>query len=160
MHFAAQVWRFQRKLERQCREALCWHSISNGGPAWEELTEDHRNANRASADHMDVKLRAISALRVISKDMAAEPFAFTGAEVELLEKMEHRRWCTERWLAGWVFGPRDDERKYHPSLIPWEALSESEREKDREQVRNVLAVLSGAGFAIVRQPQATGQKVG
>ena len=35
-----------------------------GMPPWEELSEDLRNSNRAAADHVDVKLRAIGCARV------------------------------------------------------------------------------------------------
>lgn len=40
-----------------------------------------------------------------------------------LIRAEHNRWWTERLLAGWFLGKRDDERFLHPDLIPFEQLN-------------------------------------
>ncbi len=39
-----------------------------------------------------------------------------------LIRAEHNRWWTERLLAGWFFGERDDERFLHPDLVPFDRL--------------------------------------
>ena len=76
---------------------------------------------------------------------------FTPEEIEELAFLEHRRWCTERLRNGWVAGsPRDDERRIHPDLVPYDLLSEQSREYDRVAARTVLAILERAGFAVVR----------
>ena len=37
--------------------------------------------------------------------------------------LEHRRWAADRQLNGWRFGAvRDDRRKHHPDLIPFDEL--------------------------------------
>lgn len=46
--------------------------------------------------------------------------------------------------------PRDDERRIHPDLVPYDLLSEQSREYDRVAARTVLAILERAGFAVVR----------
>ena len=35
---------------------------------------------------------------------------------------EHNRWWTERILAGWIPGPRDNEHFVHPNLVPFDEL--------------------------------------
>ena len=66
--------------------------------------------------------------------------------------MEHLRFCGERLLAGWRYapGPKDPVHKTSPTLVPWEDISEVEREKDREQVRAIPQVLAEAGWTIAR----------
>jgi len=44
----------------------------------------------------------------------------------------------DRRRHNWTYAPlRDNARKHHPLLVPWEKLSEMEKEKDREVVRNL-----------------------
>ena len=55
--------------------------------------------------------------------------------------------------AGWRFGvPRDDARKIHDQVKPWEELDEANRAKDREAVLEIPRMLAIAGFAIQRVP--------
>ena len=56
--------------------------------------------------------------------------------------VECRRWCAERFLAGWRWGPeKDREHRVSPDLVPWEDLPETVREYDREQVRGIPALV-------------------
>jgi hypothetical protein len=99
---------------------------------WQELAESFVQANRAAADHRSIKLWDLAAAGGMTD------FAAKGAGADLTERLaavEHRRWCADRLLDGWIPGVRDDARCMHPSLVPWDKLSEPEREKDREQVR-------------------------
>jgi len=50
---------------------------------------------------------------------------------------------------GWKFGDkRDDRRKEHPCLVPYEELPESEKEHDRIVVKELLKTLILLGFRI------------
>ena len=70
-------------------------------------------------------------------------------QVETLARAEHRRWVDERVEDGWSFATEKDvDRKTSPYLVPWNDLSEQVREYDREPVRNILPLLSEAGFVI------------
>ena len=76
------------------------------------------------------------------------------ALVERLAQAEHERWSAEKHADGFRpagAGPRDDERKLHPLLVPYDALSDADRQKDRDQV---MAILSGAGMLYDQQPAA------
>ena len=44
---------------------------------------------------------------------------------ELIARNVHDVWARGRIDEGWTFGPRDDQKKTHPCLIPYEELSES-----------------------------------
>ncbi|MEQ1860485.1 MAG: NAD-binding protein [Chthoniobacteraceae bacterium] len=140
----------EEKLDVLAKTIADFYRKTYGGPAWEELPEDLRNSNRAAADHIDVKLRAVGCERCEVLASAEPAFAFTGPEVDLLAKMEHERWCADRRLAGWTPGPRDNERRLHPNLVAWGELSADDQGKDRAQVVALPAVLAGAGFGIRR----------
>ena len=56
----------------------------------------------------------------------------------------------ERRADGWTLGARDDKARTHPSLVPWDELPESEKEKDRDVVRAIPDLLAAAGLTIVR----------
>ena len=43
---------------------------------------------------------------------------------ELLAKNAHDIWARQRLAEGWTYGPkRDDAKKEHPCLVPYEAVS-------------------------------------
>jgi voltage-gated potassium channel Kch len=121
-----------------------------GGPGWDELPEQEKQWNRSAVDDIPVKLARIGC-RVAPHGLGfAREIAFSPQELEQLAELEHERWSAERTAAGWTQGPRDDERRTHPSLVPWRELAESEREKDREVVRAIPALLASIGCAVVR----------
>ena len=50
---------------------------------------------------------------------------------------------------GWRFGPeRNDARKEHPCLIPYEELPEEERTYDRQTALETLKLIEHLGFEI------------
>ena len=50
---------------------------------------------------------------------------------------------------GWRWGPtRDDARKEHPGLVPYEQLSESEKALDRATAMETLKVITALGYRI------------
>lgn len=107
--------------------------------AWEELPETLRDANRAATDHLPILLAALGrALDGWTPERAA---ALTPADWDRLARIEHRRWAADRIDRGWSWGERrDDDRRRHPCLVPWERLSEPDRQKDVESVRTLLAL--------------------
>ena len=51
---------------------------------------------------------------------------------EILAKNTHEVWAKGRIDEGWTYGEkRDDILKTHPGLVPYEELSEEEKEYDR-----------------------------
>ena len=72
------------------------------------------------------------------------------ALVERLAESNHDHWARQRIEAGWVYGPqRDDARKTHPDLVPYEEIPESEKEYDRTSVVETLKVILTLGYQVV-----------
>ena len=55
----------------------------------------------------------------------------------------------EKFRDGWQPGTlRDDDKRIQPSLVPYEDLSEEDKQKDRNQVRKYLKFVDMAGYKI------------
>lgn len=74
--------------------------------------------------------------------------------LELTEKLSrnaHEVWAQERLAQGWKHGSeRNDARKEHPSLIPYEQLPESEKVYDRNTAMQTLKAIVALGFRIAK----------
>jgi hypothetical protein len=144
----------RERVARTLHERYVAHRAA-GEPAslavpWDRLPEEARESNRGAADHIAVKLARIGCRITPSVLVSSADFVIEGRDLEEMAKLEHERWVDEKLRAGWRNGPRDDEERTHPSIVPWSDLSESEREKDREQVRAIPAVLESVGYAVTR----------
>lgn len=116
---------------------------------WDELSENIRDANRRVADHFEVKVRAIGCS--LGPIDIGDEVLITVSELEELAIMEHRRWWADRALNGWKYGPeRSDPEKIHPNMVPYDALSEADKQKDRDFVLEVISVFREEGLIIMR----------
>ena len=71
--------------------------------------------------------------------------------MEMLAKNTHENWAQSRMDQGWVYGPvRNDEKKQHPCLVPYEMLPEKEKEYDRITATQTLKTILSLGFRIAR----------
>ena len=71
---------------------------------------------------------------------------------ELISKNTHEVWSAGRLKEGWVFGEtRDDAKKQHPCLIPYEELPESEKEFDRHTSLEALKLIVKLGYHITKE---------
>ena len=69
--------------------------------------------------------------------------------IEVMARNVHEVWSQNRINEGWTYGPvRDDVRKHHPCLIPYEELPESEKDYDRATSQETLKLILKSGFAI------------
>jgi len=65
--------------------------------------------------------------------------------------MEHKRWWAERSLGGWVYADtRDNARKRHPLMRPYDDLTEDDKQKDRDNVMQIIAVVKGDEALLAR----------
>ena len=72
--------------------------------------------------------------------------------IERLSEHNHNVWSRGRLDAGWSLGPqRDDAKKQHPCLVPYDELPESEKEVDRHTATEVLKAIVALGFRIEKQ---------
>ena len=124
---------YQRKIGNVSSESERYTSD------WPYLSEDAKDANRAQADHIPVKLALTHKL---VNGVPGQNIQFTASEVEELAIIEHNRWMAHRYLNGWDFGEtRDDALRLHPSLVPWEELSEGEKQKDRDTILRIADLI-------------------
>ena len=71
--------------------------------------------------------------------------------VEEMSKNVHEVWAETRIRQGWKYGvQRNDELKTHPCLVPYEELTEEEREYDRNTAIGTLKLIMKLGFKIIR----------
>ena len=139
-----------REKQRQATPKEKWTEKPADKP-WEQLAENYREDNRNNADHLEVKLRAVSCLLVRSGDLGSRvPHEFTTEEVEVLAAMEHGRWNASKWLDGWKLGPRNDSLKLHDNLVPYSDLPENIKDYDRDTVRKLPQVYRDFGYSVVK----------
>ena len=75
-----------------------------------------------------------------------------NALAEEIAKNVHEVWAEGRMKEGWTFGEeRDDAKKHHPCLVPYEELTETEKEYDRNTSQETLKLIMKLGFRIVRE---------
>lgn len=71
---------------------------------------------------------------------------------EKLAENTHDVWAEGRIRDGWTYGERrDDTLKHHPCLIPYDELSESEREYDRNTALETLKLIIKLGYNVSKK---------
>jgi hypothetical protein len=124
--------------------------------AWDELSENMREANRAAAEHAPI-LFAAAGFRIVPAQPSIATATLTPEEIERLARVEHRRWVADRIDRGWRYAViRDNVKMLHPLLVPYDDLSEEDKQKDRNNVNTLLAIFSKQGMAVVRADTVTG----
>ena len=79
-----------------------------------------------------------------SMGMPEDPDRIPGDVMELLSELEHMRWCRYHLLNNWTQGTpengksKDSVKRIHVDLMPYDRLSEGEKQKDRDSVRVLL----------------------
>ena len=119
---------------------------------WAELPEHLQQMNRDAARDVAEKLAVLGF--VLSQEAAggtAVTIDPTDPRVERLAKREHERWLRREIKTGWRYGdPRDDVRRLHPCVLPWEELPEDVRDKDRMIVTELPKIVAAAGMTMAR----------
>lgn len=71
--------------------------------------------------------------------------------IEEMSKNVHEVWAQTRIAQGWTYGEeRNDAEKKHPCLVPYEELSEEEKEYDRNTSVETIKLILKLGFKISR----------
>jgi len=74
-----------------------------------------------------------------------------SALTEDLAKNTHEVWAAQRVAEGWRYGPhRDEGRREHPGLVPYEDLPDSEKQYDRSTALETLRLILALGYRISR----------
>ncbi len=117
---------------------------------WGSLSGFTRRSNLASADHLSVKIRyllgpeADGSVSPGQCKKAAEAFENADEVVrDLCRRIEHERWTRFHLLNNWQYDAvRDNKKRHHPLLVPFDVLSPEDQAKD-DYAWNLLKDLSG-----------------
>jgi hypothetical protein len=142
---AAAIHETWRGLSRQ----QGWSMPPHLDRRYAELAEQDKEDNRAAARRMGDVLATAG---LILSDDAAKPAVSLPENLEAMAEAEHTGWMDQRARTGWSWAEkRDDAAKHHPSMLPYARLSETEKEKDRSNIRHYPDFAARAGCRIVRQ---------
>ncbi|MBC8184320.1 NAD-binding protein [candidate division KSB1 bacterium] len=120
---------------------------------WNILHPDFKDSSLQQADHIPAKLRSIKCYTRDKKIEETDKMVvdeFTTAEIEIMAKMEHIRWVSERLIDGWTQGEYDAENRVNPHLIGWNKLTDEVKDFDRDAVREIPRLLKKTGLLIYR----------
>ena len=68
---------------------------------------------------------------------------------ELIAKNVHEVWAKSRMEEGWTYGEtKDSYKKTTPCLVPYEELSEAEKDYDRNTAFETLKLIVKLGYRI------------
>jgi hypothetical protein len=74
---------------------------------------------------------------------------FTEKQIDFLAKRAHEIFCEDLLRQGYRYGPiLSEEEKMHPSLVPYEQLSEDLKQSNRDFIRNIPSTVASAGYTL------------
>ena len=74
------------------------------------------------------------------------------ALTERLAENVHENWALGRISEGWTYGAeRNDLAKTSPCLIPYDQLTDSEKEYDRKTAMETLKLIVALGYRIEKE---------
>lgn len=118
---------------------------------WNELSEEFKESNRAQARSIGEKLNVVGLAFDAGESSVPTVEEFDAETVLLLAENEHIRWMQEKLANGWVYASvRDNGKKHHPGLVPYEELPPEEQQKDIDAVNNIIPLLSSIGLRVYR----------
>lgn len=77
-----------------------------------------------------------------------------STDLEILSRDEHVRWVREKINHGWKYGEKNvdflslterNEKKLHNCIVPYELLSEEDKNKDKQAIKNIIPTLRKLG---------------
>lgn len=108
---------------------------------WKALDSFTRYSNISSADYHEIQIQMLQTMGV-----TPELECISEDHLEVLAELEHIRWCRYHYLNNWQYGipengkNKDKNKRIHTDLIPYDRLSEEDKEKDRENIRILLSI--------------------
>jgi len=119
-------------VERERQKDPSWDRLPTD---WRYLDEGYRESNRLQAANLELTQIAWKAC----------PKDRQGKLLEQLTQAEHMRWMADKVMHGWRWSgsldpsSRDEKRRLHHLLVPFEELTEEEKHKDFLPLKNVLS---------------------
>lgn len=135
---------YERAMRINGRYAHLYHKVPETPEhieaEWDKLNSFLRYSNISSADYHEIQLQ-ILAYEHLEQELSKLPQEW----MERLSELEHMRWCRYHYLFNWRFGVpqqgrKDNRLRIHADLIPYQKLTEAEKEKDRENLRVMFSI--------------------
>lgn len=107
---------------------------------WNKLDSFTRYSNVSAADYHEIRLQMLDHM-----GLPQQPDQWTPETMELFSQLEHIRWHRYHSLHNWRLGTpaqgrKDPVQRIHADLLPYDQLTEGEKEKDRENIRVLLSI--------------------
>ena len=102
---------------------------------WRFLDEGYRESNRLQAANLELNRLSWKLCPEEERD----------ALLERLTRAEHMRWMADKVMHGWRWSSsldpasRNDKKRVHHLLVPFDSLSEAEKSKDLSPLKKVLS---------------------
>ena len=131
----------QKELDREPDKLLEY-------PNFSDLPDSLKYSNLRQAKGLAEKLDLIGYEILPAINEGEKLLEIPHEWVEKLAFLEHDRWMEERRKSGWSYGKvKNISQKVSPYLIPYDQLSEEIKEKDRDIIRSIPALLNRVGLA-------------
>jgi len=116
-------------------------SVGGNAPTWDQLSPFLKQSNIAAADHMCVKLRIllpeddIHYSSILSPDILSKGYRtylqVKDTRADEFRRIEHERWSRFHVMNNWSYAEkRDNSKRKHPMLVPFDQLNEENQIKD------------------------------
>lgn len=164
------------KLINLCDFAVAIHKSYQkeyGGPDFKDLPLEFKLSNIEQAKSYAGKLELINCF-YSDKEMdypVVKGFTHLGEsedrkrdDMGFLAREEHLRWVREKLKAGWKYGTdyttreERNRKRIHKDLVPYDCLSEEDRQKDELMVKNMVPFLYEYGHGVRIYSYRTGRK--
>lgn len=118
---------------------------------WEKLSRELKQSSRLQALHIPTKLTAIGCSMIRHGEKRDLPsYQFSADDVELMARMEHDRWMSEKFMDDWEYGPVKFG-KQNPNLVDWALLEATVADWDRAFCADIPEFLTEVKYRIVRE---------
>ena len=130
------------------------HRLFKPEEPWELTVQTNRWSSRMAADHLLVKKALLPHL--MNPETNGVLAELDDIVVDLLARLEHRRFVVERLVEGWIpmtkkstdrppsgldYRGQRERLRLSESLLPFDELPESERDKNRHSIRRTFPLL-------------------
>lgn len=103
---------------------------------WGKLDGFTRYSNVSAADYHKIRVHMMK-----TDGWSMDAAGLSQKQMELLAELEHIRWCRYHQFHNWRMGitkngaRKDATLRIHKDLIPYDELTEEEKEKDKDNIR-------------------------
>lgn len=118
---------------------------------WGELPESLKLSNRRYAEGVAHRLNDAGAtLTPLTPGASIHDLDLGEPLLTALAKAEHDRWVRDLLADDWqqTTESKDAEERLHSKLVPWDDLDEADRERARDGIRALPALLARAGYGL------------